>query len=375
MRLFLYLNYCMITVCILIVALFGLLVFTKNNTEIVIPVLSKEYKRIDKKWVTSKTSLSQTSSGPLALKAKSYSLTLPNLRDEILFYGKNMRPDLKNDRTLFFVGLEGQEKLVTIEENSPLYLRYQPAKTLLEHGTKGTEAPLWGVSDLESRGSYCFSQDNRPTPLWIELKRVKNSDQAQVALSLVDENHKRVQGSEELSCFRLKAKNLKQASTSWELGNHRVDTTLLVRQKARFVGEDLFLQMHGGADYAAIEGLYRLDFLTSEKPYSCFVKEGDILIWDNDQWHVADKCSETENKPLLVVKKINERIMSFDLWNEIGNQSISLNLMRLKDHYGLPNITSEFQFIQAKTWARTVTVALSQPATRCWMRKYASCAT
>jgi hypothetical protein len=292
---------------------------------------------------------------PLKLETKPYTITVPDLRDEILFYGRNLRPDVKEGKILFFIGLEGREELVTIEESSPLYLQYH---SLLQEGQQDfSTAPLWGDpqddSSQEGKGSYYFSPNNRPTALWIELKNIKQENQVQVHLFLKDENGNEILGNEEFLSFRLHAKTPK-ASTQWELDKYRVDPTLLVRQKGRFTGEDLFLKMHGGSEYASVENHSRIDFLGTEPTYSCFVQEGDFLIWENGRWNVVDNRMTTTNKPLLIVKKIDERMIYLELWNELGSQKIALSLVRLRDHHSFPNIAVDFHFVQAKTWSQFI---------------------
>lgn len=353
MRPFLYLNYCLLLVCISIFALFGFLLFApKIECATMQSIISAEYKHIDRKWPNSEKLLTTSSFTPLKLESAPYTLTLPDLREEILYYGKNIRPDLKEGKSLFFIGLKNQEEVITIEENKPLYLAYTPTILSVEYPQLGG-TPFWGDSKDAPQGVYSFSPNNQPTALSIELRNVKHEGQVHVKLLLIDENKVEIKGEEALASFCLNLKNLSKAS-SWELNKHRVDGTLLVRQKARFTGEDLFLQMHGGEEYAALHGHFRIDFLGSELPYSCFVQEGDFLIWENEKWIVVDSRMVTHNKPLLVVKKIEERMINFELWNEIGNQKISLNLMRLRDHQPLPPIDTEFHFIQAKTWTQFI---------------------
>lgn len=327
-------------------AFFGWLLLTKKETypSIFLPYQT-ESKPVHKKWFTSRAPLSsQSLSSPFGLEAKSYTLTLPDLREEILYYGRNMRPDFKENKPLFFIGLEGQEVLITIEENKPLYLQYQPSHV---------QDCLHENSRRES--CYSFSPKNQPTPLWIEAKSLKNENQVQINLFLIDENNTPVQGIKELSTFCLNIKSLKLSPSShWEIGKCRVDPTFLIRQKARFIGEDVFLKKHGGQEYASIDGHCRIDFMSSELPYSCFVQENDFLVWDDERWHVVDSRTITNQKPLLVIKKIDERMMYLDLWNEIGSQKLALTLVRSKDHHTLPNMASEFQFIQAKTWTQFI---------------------
>jgi len=347
MRAFLYLNCFLLLTSILLSLFFAGFILTPKD-QVVLPISSKpyEYKHISRKWTGVPVALAASLLTPLKLESSPYVLTLPDMRDEILFYGKNMRPDLKEGKTLFLVGLEGQEALTTIEEGAPLYLRYQPSVLT-------SQEPLWGENSYEQQeGTYCFSSNNQPTALWIELTKVTHESRVYVQLFLIDEQGEAVSGAAERASFLLEAKNVKP-STQWELDKYRVDPTLLVRQRARFTGEDLFLQMHGGSEYASIAGHYRIDFL-DPTPYSCFIQEGDCLLWEEKRWKVVDNKIRTANKPLLIVKKVDDRIMHFELWNELGSQKIALSLVRLREHHSLPNLATEFHFVQAKTWTQFI---------------------
>ena len=58
----------------------------------------------------------------------------------------------------------------------------------------------------------------------------------------------------------------------------------VARQKARWFGHDVFLASHGGDEYFYTMGRGEDRFTEEENPYSVYGKEGDILIWNDNQW-------------------------------------------------------------------------------------------
>jgi hypothetical protein len=305
--------------------------------------------------------------GILALKWVPPQMYLPDLRQDLIFYGKNGRPDSLLGRATFHLALKESGERALLRESERIYLVYQghySSKVLqrcsFSHATVETSAdtPLWGEESVNEggrlKGTYVFSPGNQPTPLWLEIKNV-GEHTLEVRVSMLDEKGMLVTTPAEWRVFRLQAQEFpKSQIMGWELGGYRVDSTLLVRQKARWVGNDLFLEMHGGDDFAYSIGKERIDFLNESDSYSCFVGQGETLVWSCGRWQTADNVEDSHALPLLVVKKIEEKIMTFELWDSEGKGKNVLSLIKFKEHQGLPAMDYEMKFVGAKTWAQFI---------------------
>lgn len=137
--------------------------------------------------------------------------------------------------------------------------------------------------------------------------------------------------------------------TPWEIGKNRVDATLLARQKARWYGPDVFLGKHGGKEYADKIGKQRIDFGEGEDVYSIYVGLNDAIVWGNDRWKVVKPGSDSLGKPLMVVKKIEDRLMTLELWDPDGKGKITLNLLKSSEPQAATHIQQNFKFVGART--------------------------
>lgn len=268
----------------------------------------------------------------LALQQAPLALQLPDLRQQLIYYGKNGRPDGKPGQTLLHFSLNGNKSVVSTPPGEKLYLVYD---------RKGTQ------------GRYVFSVDNEKSSLWIVGQPIENEVQIQVTLE--NDKGEKIIEPEAYAQFRLPEKEfVRYAGTAWEIGSFRVDGTLLARQRARWCGTDRFLEHHGGQEYKDIAGKQRIDFAENDELYSVFVKAGDCLIWNQNCWKVVNPGEGSLGYPLLVVKKIDERLMTFELWDIEGKGKISLNLLKSSEPWTMQN-TQTFQHMFKFVGARTRT--------------------
>lgn len=294
------------------------------------------------------TSLEDFHTGPFAIKWSEPKMQLPCLSGELLYYGLVQRPDIPENKKLVHLSLSGQEEIQAFDVSEPVYLLYngngqQSAKS---------ERIFTQAGERAARFGYSFSPENLPTTLWLDLFLEPNCS-LKVEVNMLDEQGELIVNPKESHFLSLSAQDIPRLKqVGWEIDSSRVDSTLLIRQKARWVGRDLFLQEHGGEEFASAKDKERIDF-GAETPYSCFVQEGSFLIWEDGRWVDAAGRS-TWGLPLLVTKKIEERLLSFELWDPQGKGKTLLTLVRSKDLSGLPNLEEEFKFIGAKTWAKFI---------------------
>jgi hypothetical protein len=293
--------------------------------------------------------------GPLELKWVEPKIQLPNLQQTLVYYGVSARPDLSTKTTYLHLALYGDDQIRLFDSEKPIYLSFEGNIPQSAEGSSSfsDERLFTAPGETIVHGHYTFSKNNEPTPLWIEF--VSNGvKQCLFKVKMLDESGAFIESPSENQTLFLNQKEIpKSLLIGWEMGEYHVDSTLLLRQKARWIGSDRFLEMHGGEEYARAKGKQRIDFLGAELPYSCFVSEGEALYWKEGKW-AKSTGEQSIGAPLLVVSKIEENVIHFKLWDPEGKGAIQLNLVRAKDVAPLPKIEDEFKFIGAKTWSKFI---------------------
>jgi len=267
----------------------------------------------------------------LELQFTPMSIQLPDLRRFLVYYGKNGRPDANQKGALLHFGLNGSKESAAVAENQKLYLIYDRAP---------------------SPGKYIFSPNNAPTPLWIEPQ--VSGDEVSLHVGMLDEKGNLIQEPVINAQFNLKSREFVRTGATWEIGNQRVDGTLLARQKTRWFGKDKFMERHGGDEYRDFIDKERLDFGEGLEMYSVYVRLGDVLIWDGNRWKIVLPGKESLGHPLLVVKQVDDRLMKFELWDVEGRGAIALNLLKSLEPKGVQNLTKNFKFLGARTRSQFV---------------------
>lgn len=244
----------------------------------------------------------------LALEKNEIRTALPDLRNTLLYFGSNVRPDVSQEASAVQMGFRGNQSSFPVPTKTKVYLKYEPKM--------GNMAARWS-----------FSENNAPTATWIEATPQENNCQIQVRMS--NSEGQEIAEPPEFATITLPLMHMPfnaQAGANFEIGGFRVDGSLLIRQKAVWRGQDLFLQELGGDEYAFAKEKERIDFFDPENPYFCFAGLGDCLAYFEGRWHEVKPGPDSRNKPLLVVRKIDERGMGFDLWDASGKARVMLEL-------------------------------------------------
>jgi len=263
----------------------------------------------------------------LSLQFAPMSMQLPELKRYLIYYGKNGRPDAVAEKPLLHFAFTGNKTISSVVPGERLYVSYD----------RKLNPP-----------QYVFSPGNAETSLWLEATAEGN--EAHVKATMKGENGETIHEPEANANFNLPEKEyVRFGGTPWEIGKNRVDATLLARQKARWYGPDVFLGKHGGKEYADKIGKQRIDFGEGEDVYSVYVGINDSLVWVNDQWKAVKPGAESLGKPLLVIKKIEDRLMNVELWDPEGKGKITLNLLKSSEVQAHSNIQQNFKFVGART--------------------------
>lgn len=259
-------------------------------------------------------------------------LTLPDLRPSLTYYGTNTRPDSATGQVRLQFGLTGNQAFVVIEQGKPLYLLYDRSQT---------------------PGRYIFSPDNVPTGLWIEA--MSRDNDAVVKVFLQDEYGNLIKEPRQRLEFTLQEKEFARfGGGTWELGKMRVDGTLLARQRARWYGQDEFMNKHGGAEYAFAANKERVEFGEGDERYVVYVGLNECLIWDGKRWQLSSSVQSSKTFPLLCVKKIEDRLMRLELWDVEGKGRVALNLLKSTEAWAPQVVQRDFKFVSVRTLSQYV---------------------
>ena len=263
----------------------------------------------------------------ISLPFSPMSLQLPDLRNYLLYHGRNERPDANPEQSLLHFSIAGSNESTTVYPNQPLYLVYDKTQV---------------------KSKYLFSKNNKETSLWIEA--VPNGKEANVNVSMKNEAGKIIRKPEAHADFKLTEKAFSRIGLrNWFIDSFRVDGTLLARQKAKWYGPDLFIDKHGGDEYSDYIGKQRIDFDDGGAAYSVYVDERETLAWINKKWKKIIPGEKSRKYPLLVLRNIEDRLLKFDLWDVDGRIRTVLNLIKSRDVSGRISVEKAFKFVGART--------------------------
>ncbi len=271
----------------------------------------------------------------ITLRHSPPSLQLPDLKSVIQYLGKNGRPDARSGLGNLHFTLAGSKSVVSVSPNEKLYL-------VLD---KALQPPR-----------YLLSPKNEKTSLWVEVTPTDNS--IVVNVGMVDDHDRLIKDPPSHAQFSLPDKEASRAgSANWEIGSLKVDGTLLARQRAKWFGPDKFLDNHGGEEFEELKGKHRIYFGEGDEMYSIFVGPGDCFNFENNRWKSIQPGPESTVHPLLSVKKIDDRLISFELWDVEGKGKVGLNLLKSTEPWVGVNaqvIQSMFKFVAARTRSQFV---------------------
>lgn len=266
------------------------------------------------------------------LKYSPMTMQLPDLRKHLIFYGKNDRPDAKNAQPFLHFAFVGNKTITPVSPEEKMYVMYDRTVTPAQ---------------------YIFSPGNSETSLWIQA--TSHDREAHVKVSMKNDEGQVIQEPWSHAQFTVPQKEFVRTNTApWEIGKWRIDGSLLARQKARWYGIDRFLENHGGKEYAKEIGKQRIDFGEGDSVYTVFIGPEDGLIWENDKWKTVKPGNDSLGFPLLVIKKIDDRLMQLELWDVDGQAKMTLNLLKSTEPWVPQNVLQNFKFMGSRTRSQFV---------------------
>jgi hypothetical protein len=321
-----------IALLILVLLFFALFYFLIRPTEIPVNTTSAVKRTLPKgAFVQTEEAYDAMNHSIFSLKYSPMTMQLPDLRKYLIYYGTNDRPDAKDSRPLLHLAFTGNKTVASAAPEEKMYVLYD----------RDTTPP-----------QYIFSPGNAETPLWIQVSATDK--EAAVKVQMKNDSGQIIQEPWSHAQFTIQKKEFVRAGTVWEIGKLRVDGSLLARQKTRWYGPDRFLENHGGDEYSKSIGKQRLDFGEGESMYSVYLGKDDGLIWDNDQWKAVKPGADSIGYPMIVIKKIDDRLMQLELWDIDGQSKIALNLLKSTDPWTPQNILQNFKFQGSRTRSQFV---------------------
>lgn len=266
------------------------------------------------------------------LKSTAIGLQLPDLKKTLVYFGRNGRPDADPNSTVLNLGFSGSNSSNPLIPGKPAFIVYDKS---------------------HSPPRYEFSPQNAATSLWITVQP-EGSNQARVDVGMKDENGELIETPSANRTFTIQEKPVVGSAAAWDVGKFRADGTLLARQRARWYGIDRFFERHGGEEYQHFLDKQRIEFGENENAYSVYVQVGDALSWDGDRWKEATPGEETLGKPLLVVKRVDDRLINLELWDPEGKSKVVLNLLKSNEPPPPPNVLQVFKYVGSRTRSQFV---------------------
>lgn len=258
----------------------------------------------------------------LQLEFAPIQLNVPNLQPYLAFHGKNVREDApKNPPELFFT-LAPSKEVVPLRAGEKVYL-----------AREGSD--------------FRFSSKNQPTSLWF-VPLLRGADVA-LSVTVQNEDGSLSQQPKSNSEFILKERPLPLPQPVWNIGSLRADQTLLMRQGAKWAGKDLFLETHGGDEFKFAQGRERVLFKNDLGQYDLYFEPGAQFVFDSDHWREVKKGEDVRGQPILKVAKVDEKLITLELYSASGAQKFLYSLIKQPDPRPVLNPQSDFAYVGART--------------------------
>ncbi|MDN3508875.1 MAG: hypothetical protein P0S93_02450, partial [Candidatus Neptunochlamydia sp.] len=235
--------------------------------------------------------------GALSLSREIQSFPFPNLSREVLFLGKNTRPDATGHELKLHIGLKGTEHSARINPRQTLYLAYEE-----KHLNFSKEVtPLWIKPHFDENGE-----------IWLQMGIRFINDQGEKLL-------------DEMREFQIKQK--------WKTKEIEevVDPDLQMAANAlkggKWWGPDKLFGRYGGEEFQKFKGQERIELFSDQGREILFINHGDTFIWKGDKWIPS---IETKGFPMGKVVATSPYKVEWQLWDKGGMESVLLTFNKEK---------------------------------------------
>jgi hypothetical protein len=265
---------------------------------------------------------------PFNIQFQPLKMQLPDLRKTLIYFGRNDRPDANPKESFMHFGIQGGHQKASTTMDGLLYLVYN--------------------ADDKSAHPYIFSPLNAETSLWFTAN--SNSWGAEVHLFMRNEEGVIVQEQKEHALFGIQEQpHRPNRNEAWMVGNLRVDPSLLARQKAKWYGKDLFLEEHGGEEFAETIQKELIYFSEQQLPHTTLVGKDSVMIFKDNIWQTAQAGSQTTKYPLITLDPSDDRVLKLKIFDEEGQKKSFLNLVHTQEHWNGKIYDKIFKCVSART--------------------------
>lgn len=221
-------------------------------------------------------------------------IPLPHLKESLLFLEYNDRPDATAENAAIVLGLEGVSGQKFIKEGEKVYF------------------------SCIDEDHIAFSE--KPTPHWAEAKL---TDQGALEVTL---HAQYLDQGEKEDIFHRKSSFI--INESKKKGLSDLDDPSLIEavaqlQQAKCYAPDQLFALYGGESFQDRVGCYRLTIPCCDSRQVHFLKEGDLLAFEDGCWKKS-LGDDTLGKPLLHLDQVETRACAFTIWCAQGITSADL---------------------------------------------------
>ena len=245
----------------------------------------KSVRKEEKKLSASRFDYGKIGRGAFALRSEIQKFPFPNLSGEVLFLGKNTRPDATLYNVKLHIGLKGDEKTLKAVPGQKLYLSY-------------------------NEGILCFAKD--PTPLWIKpYLNEKRETWIEMGIRLVSEVNEVL--LDEVRTFEIE--NALKRNPPSEVSDPGLAKGVEAMKKAKWWAPDRLFEVYGGENYGKLTGKERLEFEEEKGAHILYVKEGDRFVWKEGKWRAFPS---TNRYPMAHLISVSPYKIEWELWDVTG---------------------------------------------------------
>lgn len=221
-----------------------------------------------------------------------------DLAKQLLFLGKNSRPDAEEEESKALIGLKGSGQTHLVEPGEKLYLAYKERNLI-------------------------FSRE--PTLLWIKIKEIDEEklrfDSAFILTS-----------DETAEVYQEKTHGEVLQNTENIFKEDVLETPYFQSlEKVKWWHPDLFYEVYGGKEFESAKGSQRIEF-DSQDPSIYFVRPGTILVFKDSRWQLDDDKEVTREYPIAKILAVTPSRMEIKVWEEngIGFKTLSILPEKIK---------------------------------------------
>lgn len=234
--------------------------------------------------------------GVLAASSRFKTCPLPDLAEEVIFWGKNTRPDATASDLCISFGLKRSGQSIKLLSGQKSYLTY--------------------MEDKEPH--LAFSKN--PSPFWIKPYLSERGEAfIDFGLYFLAASEKRL--IEEKKSFKLET--LVGKGEGFER-DANFQKAIFCLKKGAFLDPDCLFGSHGGKEYQKLKNHKRLELDCEGTPSLVHLRQGDYLVWENGRWANVELGKKSQGCALAHVKGESSYRLEFELWSSDGTEKIDL---------------------------------------------------